>query len=129
MVGVRGWRKAAVVVAFLGPSLVCLLAFSIGPMVGTLWTSLQEWNLIRSSRYIGFGNYRELWHDEDFRRALRNTVYYLVGYLPLVTVGGLGLAILVNQKLRGAAFFRTVAFFPYITSIVAVILAVSAALR
>ncbi len=120
MVGVRGWRKAAVVVAFLGPSVICLLAFSIGPMVGTLWTSLQEWNLIRPSRFIGLGNYRELWHDEDFRRALRNTVYYLVGYLPLVTVGGLGLALLVNQKLCGVALFRALYFLPVVTSWVVV---------
>jgi multiple sugar transport system permease protein len=115
-----GWRKALIVAAFLGPSLICLLAFSIGPMIGTLWTSVQEWNLIRPARFIGLDNYRELWHDEDFRRALRNTVYYLVGYLPLVTVGGLGLALLVNQKLRGVALFRALYFLPVVTSWVVV---------
>ena len=102
MVGAGGWRKAATVAAFLAPSLVCLLAFSLGPMVGTLWTSLQEWNLLRPARFIGLDNYRELWGDEDFRRALRNTLYYLVGYLPLVTIGGLGLALLVNRGLRAS---------------------------
>ena len=51
MVGVSGWRKAAVVSVFLAPSLVALLAFSIGPMIGTFWVSLQEWNLIRPARF------------------------------------------------------------------------------
>ena len=122
MVGAGGWRKAATVAAFLAPSLVCLLAFSLGPMVGTLWTSLQEWNLLRPARFIGLDNYRELWGDEDFRRALRNTLYYLVGYLPLVTIGGLGLALLVNRALRGVAFFRTMYFLPVVTSWVVVAL-------
>lgn len=122
MVGVSGWRKAAVVATFLGPSLVCLLAFSLGPMIGTVWTSLQEWNLIRDAEFIGLGNYRELWSDDDFRRALGNTIYYLVGYLPLVTAGGLGLALLVNHRFRGVALFRAMYFLPVVTSWVVVAL-------
>jgi multiple sugar transport system permease protein len=115
-------KKALTVGAFLGPSLVALLAFSIGPMVGTVWVSLQDWNLIRDADFIGLDNYRELWGDDDFRRALQNTLYYLVGYLPLVMVGGLGLALLVNSKLRGVAIFRAIYFLPVVTSWVVVAL-------
>ena len=122
MVGQSGVRKAATVALFLGPSLLALLAFSIGPMIGTLWVSVQDWNLIRDAEYIGLENYRELWSDDDFRRALLNTLYYLVGYLPLVMVGGLGLALLVNSKLKGVAIFRAVYFLPVVTSWVVVAL-------
>lgn len=122
MVGQSGVKKALTVGAFLGPSLVALLAFSIGPMVGTVWVSLQDWNLIRDARFVGLDNYRELWGDADFRRALSNTLYYLVGYLPLVMVGGLGLALLVNTKLRGVAIFRAMYFLPVVTSWVVVAL-------
>lgn len=122
MVGVAGWRKAVVVAVFLAPSLLCLLAFSLGPMVGTVWTSLREWNLIRPAAFIGLDNFRELWGDDEFHRALRNTLYYLVGYLPLVTAGGLGLALLVNQRLRGIALFRAMYFLPVVTSWVVVAL-------
>lgn len=122
MVGQSGVRKALTVSGFLAPSLLVLLAFSIGPMLGTVWVSFQEWNLIRDAQFIGFGNYRELWGDDDFRRALWNTLYYLVGYLPLVTVGGLGLALLVNSKLRGVALFRAMYFLPVVTSWVVVAL-------
>lgn len=122
MVGQTGVKKALWVSAFLGPSLLALLAFSIGPMVGTLWVSLQDWNLIRDAEFIGLDNYRELWGDEDFHRALRNTLYYLVGYLPLALVGGLGLALLVNSKLKGVAVFRAMYFLPVVTSWVVVAL-------
>jgi multiple sugar transport system permease protein len=120
VIGPTGWRKALVVTMFLAPSLFALLAFSIGPMVGTLWVSLQEWNLIRSAEFIGLDNFRELWHDDDAWRALRNTLYYLVGYLPLVVVGGLALAVLVNRKLRGVNLFRGLYFLPVVTSWVVV---------
>jgi multiple sugar transport system permease protein len=120
VIGPSGWRKALVVTMFLAPSLLALLAFSIGPMVGTLWVSLQEWNLIRDAEFIGVDNFRELWHDDDAWRALRNTIYYLVGYLPLVVAGGLGLALLVNRKLRGVNLFRGLYFLPVVTSWVVV---------
>jgi multiple sugar transport system permease protein len=120
VIGPSGWRKALVVAAFLAPSLTALLAFSVGPMIGTVWVSLQEWNLIRSAEFIGLGNYRDLWHDDDTHRALRNTLYYLVGYLPLVVAGGLGLAVLVNRRIRGVNFFRAVYFLPVVTSWVVV---------
>ncbi len=73
-------------------------------------------------RFIGLDNYRELWGDDDFHRALLNTLYYLVGYLPLVMVGGLGLALLVNSKLKGVAMFRAMYFLPVVTSWVVVAL-------
>lgn len=120
MIGPSGWRKALVVTMFLAPSLLALLAFSIGPMVGTLWVSLQEWNLIRPAQFIGLDNFRDLWHDDDAWRALRNTLYYLVGYLPLVVLCGLALAVLVNRKLRGVNLFRGLYFLPVVTSWVVV---------
>lgn len=122
MVGQSGVKKALTVSAFLGPSLLALLAFSIGPMLGTVWVSLQDWNLIRDADFVGLDNYRELWGDDAFHRALKNTLYYLVGYLPLVLVGGLGLALLVNSKLKGVAIFRAIYFLPVVTSWVVVAL-------
>ena len=79
MVGAGGWRKAATVAAFLAPSLVCLLAFWIGPMLGTLWTSLQDWNLIGTARFAGLDNYRELCRaTRTSTPALGHTLLYLV---------------------------------------------------
>ena len=122
MVGLSGWRKAAVLAGFLAPSLIALLAFSVGPMIGTAWVSLQEWNLLRAPRYIGLANFRELLHDERFAHALRNTLYYLVGYLPLVTISGLAMALLLHRRLRGRSLFRALYFLPVVTSWVVVAL-------
>lgn len=120
MVGVSGWRKAGAVAMFIGPSLIALVSFSLGPMIASAWVSLHEWNLIRPARYIGLDNFRELWHDDDFHLALKNTLYYLVGYLPLVILGGLGLAVLLNKQMKGVSLFRALYFLPVVTSWVVV---------
>ena len=60
-----------------------------------------------------------MWNDELFWTSMWNTLYYTIFHIPLTMAAALGLALLLNRKLRGVAFFRTAAFFPYITSIVA----------
>jgi multiple sugar transport system permease protein/alpha-1,4-digalacturonate transport system permease protein len=60
-----------------------------------------------------------MWHDKLFWTSLWHTFYYTIVHIPLTMAAALGLALLLNRKMRGVAFFRTAAFFPYITSIVA----------
>lgn len=122
MVGDRGWRRNATLALFILPSLIPLLLFSLGPMVASVGISLLRWDLLRPPRFIGLGNYQALLNDPDFSAAIVHTVLFIVGYLPLVYLGGLGLALLVNQKLRGSAFFRSAFFLPVITSWVVVAL-------
>lgn len=122
MVGDRGWRRNATLALFILPSLIPLLLFSLGPMVASVGISLLRWDLLRPPRFIGLGNYQALLTDPDFSAAVGHTVLFIVGYLPLVYLGGLGLALLVNQKLRGSAFFRSAFFLPVVTSWVVVAL-------
>jgi multiple sugar transport system permease protein len=122
MVGDRGWRRNATLALFILPSLIPLVLFSLGPMVASVGISLLRWDLLRPPRFIGLGNYQALLNDPDFSAAVVHTVLFIVGYLPLVYLGGLGLALLVNQKLRGSAFFRSAFFLPVITSWVVVAL-------
>ncbi|HEX5859103.1 MAG TPA: sugar ABC transporter permease, partial [Microbacterium sp.] len=70
--------------------------------------------------WVGFANFERLLGDGSFRISVVNTLYYSVLHIPLTIIVSLGLALLLNNKLRGVAFFRTAAFFPYITSIVAI---------
>jgi multiple sugar transport system permease protein len=116
----RRWRTAATALAFLAPSLVLLLAFWIGPMLGTAWMSLQDWNLLGRPSYTGLDNYRELATDDDFHAALGHTVAYLVGYLALVLVFGLAVALLLDAHLPAMTLFRAMFFLPVVTSWVAV---------
>jgi len=122
MVGDRGWRKAGWVAVFLLPSLLPLMAFTVGPMVASIGISTLEWNLISDARFVGLDNYRQLLADPTFRASLWHTLQYLGGYLPLVFVGGLGLALLLNRGLKGVALFRSVYFLPVVTSWVVVAL-------
>lgn len=120
MVGDRGWRRYALAGIFLAPSLVPLLAFLVGPMVASLGLSLVKWDLLRPPTFVGFDNYAKLLGDSDFHAALLHTFTFVVGYLPLVLVGGLAIALALNQRLRGLAVFRTLYFLPMVTSWVVV---------
>jgi multiple sugar transport system permease protein len=122
VVGDRGWRKWAIVALFLLPALIPLVAFRLFPMVASFAVSLTEWNLLRPPVWVGIGNYVEVLSDPKFHKALGNTVYYMVGYLPLVLIGAISIAVLLNSKLKGSTFFRGIYFLPVVTSWVVVAL-------
>lgn len=122
MVGEKGWRKAAIVALFLLPSLLPLLAFTVGPMLASFGISFLEWDLIRPATFVGLDNYRELFGDPRFHAALLHTLQFIAGYLPLVFVGGLGIALLLNTGIRGMTVFRGLYFLPVVTSWVVVAL-------
>ncbi|MCL5045361.1 MAG: sugar ABC transporter permease, partial [Actinobacteria bacterium] len=122
MVGDRGWRKAAVVLLFLLPNLLGFLVFSVVPIMASLGLSLFRWDMLTPPIFVGLGNYIALWEDPDFWSALRHTLTFIIGYIPLVTALGLGMALLLNQPLRGRAFFRSAFFMPVVSSWVAVAL-------
>ncbi len=120
--GRRRLRYALTVAVFLLPSLVPLLAFVIAPMISAAWTSLHSWNLIGPMEWVGLDNYARLLTDTATRDAFAHTIWYIVGYLPIVYVGGLALALALNARLRGRAWLRGMYFLPVITSWVVVAL-------
>lgn len=120
MVGDKGWKKVLTVSAFLLPNLIGFTVFIIVPILGSLYLSFTEWNLISSPQWIGLDNYARLLKDKDFWRALGNTLTFIVGYVPAVMVTGLGFALVLNKKIRFRKFFRAAYFIPVITSWVAV---------
>lgn len=116
------WRHAGWVLFFLAPSAVPLLAFTLVPMVTSAWVSLHEWNLITPMRWVGLDSYRNLLSDPTTREVFWHTLLYVAGYLPLVYVGGLGLAVALNRRMRARSFFRAAYFLPVVTSWVVVAL-------
>ncbi len=115
-------RTTLIAFAFLAPSAIPLALFTIYPMIGALWTSLHEWNLLAPMEFVGLDNYAALLQDELTQRAFLNTLYYLVGYLPLVYIGGLALALALNSRIPARAFLRGVYFLPVVTSWIVVAL-------
>ena len=84
--------------------------------------SLHKWNLISPMQWVGVDNYRNLLTDPKTAEVFQHTLIYVVGYLPLVYVGGLALAMALNQRLAGRSFFRATYFLPVVTSWVVVAL-------
>ncbi|MFC4072915.1 carbohydrate ABC transporter permease [Actinoplanes subglobosus] len=116
----RRWRNTAIGLSFLLPNFIGFLILTLIPVGLLFYYAFTEWNVFGGSTWTGLDNFRQMARDTTFWTALRNTLYYAAFHIPLTLGVSLGLALLLNRKLRGVAFFRTVAFFPYITSIVAI---------
>ena len=122
MPGERGWRRAGVVAFFLLPSLAPLLLFTLVPMLSSLVLTVFEWNLLQPARFVALDNFARLIGDPDFHAALIHTAQFVAGYLPLVMVGGLAIALGLHRGTRGIAILRTAYFLPVVTSWVVVAL-------
>ena len=114
------WRTTALGWSFLLPNFAGFAVLTLVPVALLFYYSFTSWDVFGGATWTGVDNFRQLLHDASFWTAMRNTVYYTVFHIPLTLAVSLGLALLLNRRLRGVAFFRTVAFFPYITSIVAI---------
>ena len=117
-------QRGVVPYLFLLPGFLLFAAFVLLPMVYSLRISLYEWNVVRpdSSPFVGLQNYREVIGNAVFQRAVFNTLMYALVTVPAQMVIGLGVAVLLNQKLPGQTFFRTLYYLPVITSWVIVTL-------
>ena len=118
----RRIRYALTVLAFLLPSALPLALFVIGPMIGAAWVSLTEWNLLSPAVFVGLDNYAQLLADPETADVFLHTLYYIVGYLPIVYVGALALALALNTALKGRSFLRGIYFLPVVTSWIVVAL-------
>lgn len=105
---------------FIAPMITGLLLFRLGPIVSAFFISFTKWNVRTAPEYLGLANYQELFGNDTFWLVLKNTLIFAVVYVPGAMVLALTMALLVNQKLKGIAFFRGLFFMPYITSMVAV---------
>ena len=105
---------------FLAPTLVGLALLSAGPIVAAFGISLTSWDLLTAPKFVGLDNFFALFRDPRFLIALRNTAFYTFISVPLGMLLSLGLAIALNQALRGIALIRTAYFLPVVTSATAV---------
>jgi putative chitobiose transport system permease protein len=103
------------------PALVWLLVFSVWPSINTLRLSFTDAKPLGGTvDWVGVRNYTDLIHDSQVWTSLLNSVVYMVVCLPLLTVLPLLLAVLVERKMPGIAFFRTAYYVPVIASAVVV---------
>ena len=103
------------------PWIIGFLAFQLGPMLASLGLSLTEWGMFTPPKFIGLGNYIEMATDDpNFFQAFKVTTIYSVTSVPLRIMLGVLVALLLNAKVRGLAFIRTVYYLPATVSGVAV---------
>ncbi|MFZ7088915.1 carbohydrate ABC transporter permease [Curtobacterium sp. RRHDQ10] len=103
------------------PALVWLLAFSLWPSINTIRLSFTNASPLGGvSRYVGLQNFQTMLGDPQVWEALLNSVIYMAICLPLLTLLPLLMALLVEKKMAGIAFFRTAYYTPVIASAVVV---------
>jgi sn-glycerol 3-phosphate transport system permease protein len=116
----RSRRRRSALLWFLllaGPNVALLLVFVYRPLLQSFYLSTLQWNLGSPvARQIGLGNYVELVTSRGFGQVVTTTVVFTVATVGGAMLLGLGLALLLDQKLRGRGFARTVAFAPYVLS-------------
>jgi multiple sugar transport system permease protein len=112
--------EAAAGYAFIAIPMVLFLVFQIGAIFFALYISFWKWGAIGPIDFRGIRNYQTILGDPIFWKAITNTLYYTVIWVPLTMAIGLFLAVIVNQKIRGQTFFRAAFYFPAIASSAAI---------
>ncbi|MFC1744981.1 carbohydrate ABC transporter permease [Candidatus Riflebacteria bacterium] len=105
---------------YLAPALLIIFTFHVFPILLAFLISFYKWNLITDARYVGLVNYQKIINDPMFWKAIKNTIFYAIGSVPLGILIALSIALLLNNKLKGLGIYRTLYFLPVITSMNAV---------
>jgi len=106
-------------IAFCLPLIVGLASLTIYPIIASLYYSLTDYPIFGRPVWLGLANYRELVTDPRVWLSLWNTAYFAIFAVPLGMFCGLMLALLLNLKVKGLAFYRTMFFLPSIVPLIA----------
>ncbi len=116
-------RSRLTALLLLLPWLLSFLAFWLFPLIYSLVMGFTDYRLLgRGYSWVGLANYVALLHDADFLAAVKNTMIFVVGTVPVTTVVSLFMALLVNREFRGRGIFRAGYFLPSITAMVVIAL-------
>lgn len=122
-----GWRRmqrqeAITGLLFVAPVVVATLLFNLLPMLPNFYWSFTQWDFLSEPRWVGFDTYSSLFEgfqSERFWNSVVDTSLYTALAVPGSMAAGLGLALLVNQQLKGLALWRGLYYLPVVTSGVA----------
>jgi multiple sugar transport system permease protein len=107
-------RRRTISVLLTLPALAFVAVFFFIPLAVMMWMSLNEWPLLGDKRFLGVGNYVDLFGDADFLHALAVSSVFVLLAAPLTVLIGLGLALLVKARRRGVSVLRSVYFLPLV---------------
>lgn len=112
-------RERLWVWVMLAPTFIGLIFGAFGSVLATLTLSFFKWDLLTAPIFAGLNNYIDLLSKPAFTKAFINTVLFTLLYVPGVVIISLLVAVLLNRKMRGISFFRTIFYLPCVTSAVA----------
>jgi multiple sugar transport system permease protein len=95
--------------------------FQLAPVFISFFWSFTQYDVVHSPKFIGLANYKNiLFNDPLFWKAIRNTVLYVIGVVPIGICFSLLLAVAIDQKIKFKNFFKSIFFLPTVTAIIAV---------
>lgn len=112
-------RKLRLGLLFCAPWLIGLSVFLVYPLLAALYYSLCDYSVLLPPVFVGLDNYVELFQDRLFWKSLWNTSFFALGSVGLSVVMALTLALLLNSRVKGLPFYRTVFFLPSLMPLVA----------
>jgi multiple sugar transport system permease protein len=116
----RRRTEAWAALGLAGPATVLLFLLLLGPTAAVLVLSATDWQLgAKTMRFVGFGNYAEMFADRVFRQSLANTLLYVAITVPISVGLGLGAAMLIDARASLQGFYRTVYFLPVTATLIA----------
>ena len=107
-------------VYFVLPALIGTFMFIIIPIISSFGLSFTEWNLLNDISFIGLDNYKAVLTEPIFRQILLNTLIYAISVTVFAVIIPLILADIINSKIKGAEWFKTIYFIPFITPAVVI---------
>lgn len=106
---------------FILPNFAGFMLFTLLPVAASFVLAFVEWDILTAPRWVGVANFTRLFHDRYFWKYLCNTLFLMLG-IPVSMMGSLVLAVVLNQRLRGITFFRTVFFLPTVAAGIALLI-------
>ena len=113
-------RNTLVGLSFITPNFVGFFVLNLIPILFAFWLSFNRWDGYNPMEFAGLDNFKYIFSHKVFQQAVLKTIVYTVCCVIITMALSLGLAVLINQKLKGIGIFRTAIFFPYVASVVAV---------
>lgn len=113
-------RRTLVGLSFITPNFVGFFVLNLIPILFALLLCFNRWDGYNPMKFAGLDNFKYIFTHKVFQQAVFKTAVFTVFSVGITMLLSLGLAVLINQKLKGIGIFRTAIFFPYVASVVAV---------
>ncbi|MED1203698.1 carbohydrate ABC transporter permease [Heyndrickxia acidicola] len=112
-------REFLIGLLFASPFIIGFLCFTAYPFIQSFYYSLTDYDVFNPPKWIGFSNYKQIFHDPNFYKSMSNTFYMAFIGVPISLFASLMMALVLNMKVKGISIYRTVYYLPTVVPAVA----------